>query len=259
MRARNAGITLRSSVEHQLGVRAHFLERMREHPQQQRFECLAGTEQADVRRRRRRQQSAQRVERLGANHRPIHAVGIVRRLRILRAEMRFHRRNPARVGLEREVHRARELRGERRAARLRRARDTSSGRSVGRCTARSAWTARDTPSGGPTRAPWSGCSRRLRTRCARCRAARPNRRRTRSARARTAGRRGRCPSAASRSRRRRHVAAELVEEQPAQRLRRSRIAREQRALDRLGQIGQREDRSIGVGEVRRERLRLRRS
>ena len=53
---------------------------MRAHPQQQRFEGLAGAEQPDVGRGRGRQQAAQRVERLGADHRAVHGVGIVRRL-----------------------------------------------------------------------------------------------------------------------------------------------------------------------------------
>ena len=37
---------------------------------------------------------------------------------------------------------------------------------------------------------------------------------------------------------------------------RPRVAREQRALDGLGQVGQREDRAVEVGEVRRERRAL---
>ena len=45
---------------------------------------------------------------------------------------------------------------------------------------------------------------------------------------------------------------ELVEKQTPQRLGRARVAREERAFDRLWQIRQREDRSVGVGEVRRE-------
>ena len=57
-------------------------------------------------------------------------------------------------------------------------------------------------------------------------------------------------------RRRADLAEELVEEQAPQRLRRARVAREQRALDRFRQVGQREDRAIGVGEVRRERARF---
>jgi catechol 2,3-dioxygenase-like lactoylglutathione lyase family enzyme len=48
--------------------------------------------------------------------------------------------------------------------------------------------------------------------------------------------------------------AELVEEQPPQRPRVARIAREQRALDRLRQVDEREHRPVQVGEVRREAL-----
>jgi hypothetical protein len=56
---------------------------------------------------------------------------------------------------------------------------------------------------------------------------------------------------------RRDLIEKLVEKQPAQRLRRARVAREQRALDRLGQVDEREHRLIEVGEVRRKRGRLR--
>jgi hypothetical protein len=45
---------------------------------------------------------------------------------------------------------------------------------------------------------------------------------------------------------------ELVEEQAAEGLRCPRVAREQGALDDLGQVGQCEDRAVEVGEVRRE-------
>jgi hypothetical protein len=46
---------------------------------------------------------------------------------------------------------------------------------------------------------------------------------------------------------------ELVEKQPAQRLRRPRIAREQRALDRFWQIDERENRLVRVREIWRNR------
>src|SRR2546428_5509144 len=42
---------------------------------------------------------------------------------------------------------------------------------------------------------------------------------------------------------------ELVEEETAQRLRRARVAREERALHDLGQVDEREDRAVEVGEV----------
>ena len=45
---------------------------------------------------------------------------------------------------------------------------------------------------------------------------------------------------------------ELVEEQPAQRARVARVAGEQRALDRLGQVDQREDGPVEVRDVRRQ-------
>src|SRR6185503_6718108 len=46
---------------------------------------------------------------------------------------------------------------------------------------------------------------------------------------------------------------ELVEKQPAQRLGRSGIPREERALHRFRKIDERKDRAIGVREVRRNR------
>ena len=101
--------------EHQLGVAAHFLQRMREHAQQQRFERLARSEQADVGSRRSRQQAAKRVERLGANHRPIDGVGVFRRLGMLRAEMLLHRGDPAGVCFEGAVEGADERLAKRRA------------------------------------------------------------------------------------------------------------------------------------------------
>src|SRR5207249_3720482 len=42
---------------------------------------------------------------------------------------------------------------------------------------------------------------------------------------------------------------ELVEKEPAQRLRRARVAREERALDDLGKIDEREHRAVEVGDV----------
>ena len=99
-------MTCRSSASISVRVRADFRERMREHPQQQRLVRLARSEQPDVRRRRRRQQPAERVERFRADDRPVDAVGIFRRLRIRRSEVRFQRRDPARVRVEGEVQRA---------------------------------------------------------------------------------------------------------------------------------------------------------
>ena len=45
---------------------------------------------------------------------------------------------------------------------------------------------------------------------------------------------------------------ELVEKQPAQRLGRARVPREERALDRFRQVGQRENVAVEIGEVRGE-------
>ena len=51
-----------------------------------------------------------------------------------------------------------------------------------------------------------------------------------------------------------HLADELVEKQPPDRFRRTRVARKERALHRLGKIPQREDRSIRIREVGFERV-----
>ena len=48
----------------------------------------------------------------------------------------------------------------------------------------------------------------------------------------------------------------LVEEEPAQRLRRARVAGEQRSLHDLRQVAQREHRSIEIREVRRQQAPL---
>ena len=61
----------RSSASIERGVVADFLQRMREHPQQQRFVRLTGAEQTHVGLRGRRQQAAQRIERLGADDRSV--------------------------------------------------------------------------------------------------------------------------------------------------------------------------------------------
>ena len=55
---------------------------------------------------------------------------------------------------------------------------------------------------------------------------------------------------------RRHRVGELVEEEPPQRAGVARIAGEQRALHRLGQVDEREHRAVEVGDVRREPLAL---
>ena len=93
---------------------------MRRHSQQQRLERLSAAEQSDVRGRSGRQQAAERVEGLGANRGPVHAVRVGGRFGIFRAEVRFHPRNPARVGRERGVERAHELVSHWRASDLRR-------------------------------------------------------------------------------------------------------------------------------------------
>ena len=115
----------------------------------------------------------------------------------------------------------------------------------------SASTARGTRRAAAAAGSSSAGSTSTRTRCARRRAARPSRRRSRG--------RSRSYSSAARSPSPRSIAGhfgqglgELVEEQAAQRARVARVAGEQRALDRLRQVDEREDRPVEVREVRRE-------
>ena len=64
---------------------------MRAHAQQERLEALACSVDADVRLRRRGQHAAQRVERLRADRRSMHAFGVLRRLAGTAREMPLHR------------------------------------------------------------------------------------------------------------------------------------------------------------------------
>ena len=243
----------RSSASIDARVVADFLQRMREHPQQQRLVRLARAEQTHVGLRGRRQQAAQGIERLGADDRSVDPLRVFRRLRILRAKVRFERGNPPRVGVECPIERVDEPCAERRAVQFRgNVILPPAVRSIG-VRARSASIARDTPSTVPTRAPWSGCSRRPRTPGGRSRAGRPNRRRTRPARGRTTRRRAASRSPPPAGSGGLHLRGELVEKQPAQRFRRARVSREQRALHRFRQVLQPEHRAIGVGEVRCQR------
>ena len=118
----------------------------------------------------------------------------------------------------------------------------------------SAWTARGRRPGAGAAGPSSGRWRSTRRRCARRRAGRSSRRRSRRRSARRSPPRGR-PRRCRTSPRRRRLAervGELVEEQPPQRSLVARVAREQRALDRLGQVDEREDGLVEVREVRLE-------
>jgi hypothetical protein len=55
---------------------------------------------------------------------------------------------------------------------------------------------------------------------------------------------------------RRQGVGELLQEQPPQRAGIARVAGEQRPLHRLGQVDQREDRTVEIGDVRREPVAL---
>ena len=115
----------------------------------------------------------------------------------------------------------------------------------------SAWTARGRRPGAGAGGPSSGRWRPTRRRCARRRAGRPSRRRSRGRSARRARPRAR-PRRRPRRRPPGQRVGELVEEQPPQRARIARVAGEQRALDRLRQVDQREDRPVEVRDVRRQ-------
>ena len=164
-----------------------------------------------------------------------------------------HARQRGRVGLEQLVHRRLVLR--------RRARRRGSSGSRRRASARrrrcSAWTARGRRRGAGAGAPSSGRSRPTRRRRARRRAGRPSRRRSRrrcARRARAARRALVAVPGDARAAPRQRV-GELVEEQPPQRALVARVAREQRALDRL-RAGSRARTPARRGSSRAARARL---
>ena len=240
--------------QHEVRMRAHLFDRVGEHSQEERFERLTSAEEADIRRGRRRQESTKRVERFRADHRSINAVRIGWRLGILRAEVRLHRRNPSRIGLERVIHHPGELGCERRPCdfgrhvilpapvRPIRVGDISRGLfEVGH---------QATPLedlGQNIGGAFAGdvdaaqlCDRIVSVL-------------VEDARIQPVGAVG-ADGRESRLVKGLNVAPKLVQKEAPQRLGRSRVAREHRALDRFGQVDQREDRPIGVGEIRSQRL-----
>ena len=76
--AQKARDHLAQLVQHEVGVLPRLGQRVRPHPEQQRLETLAGAVDPHVRRRRRRQDAADRVERLGAGRRPVDELAVVR-------------------------------------------------------------------------------------------------------------------------------------------------------------------------------------
>ena len=237
-------------------ARAHFLERMREHAEQQRFERLAGSEQSDVRGRRSGQQPAKRVQRFCADDRLVHAVRVLRRLRIAGAEMRLHRRNPSRVGGERGVERADEQIPPRRSTQFcRHVVLPLPVRAIRiRHVPRRLFEVRHQASpledfGQNVRHAFAGDvgAAELRDGIVAVLTQDP---RVQSVRA----------VAAHRGLRRERTAIELteklVEEQSADRLGRARVAGEERSFHGFRQVRQREDGPIDVGEERCERARL---
>ena len=109
-------MTLRSSVEHQLGVGARFGQRVGAHAQQQRLERLAGAVDADVRERRRGQHAAHRVARLGLDRLLVDEVGVAGLLRVPLARPVHESRQARRVRVEERVEVGDVARAERRLA-----------------------------------------------------------------------------------------------------------------------------------------------
>ena len=97
-------MTLRSSVEHQPGVRPRLGQRVGPHAQQQGLVGLAGAVDAEVRQRGRRQDPAQGVEGLGPDGLPVHEVGVARVLRVDLAEEVDEDGHQLGVGVEEPVH-----------------------------------------------------------------------------------------------------------------------------------------------------------
>ena len=91
---------------------------MRAHPEQQRLERLAGAVDADVRDRRRGQDAAHRVARLGLDRLLVDEVGVARVLRVAVARPLHHRRQQIAVRVEQRVHLADVARAEPRLAQL---------------------------------------------------------------------------------------------------------------------------------------------
>ena len=240
--------------EHLAGARTDLGERARAHPQEQRLEGLAGAVDADVRLRRRRQHAAQRVERLGADGRPVDAVRISRRLRIPALEVFLHRRDPFRVPLERVVHRAHVAVAQRAPFELRRdvippaaVQPIRVGHVAGRLLEVRHQPAPLEHFRQDVRHVFAGDVRAAEL-CDRVVAVLVE-----HARVQLLGARDRrAPAGRLPGLRRADLVGEFVEEQAAQRLGGSRVPREQRPFHGLGKIDEREDVAIEVGEVRRE-------
>ena len=240
-------------LEQQAGHLARFGQRMGPHAQQQHLAGLAGAVDSHVGPGCGRQEAAQRVERLGADHRAVDRVRIRGGPRVPRAEVLLQRPDPARVGLERPIER----RLERPAVRvvLQLGRDDVLPASAGpvgvRHVAGRLLQVRHQPAAlehlrEDVRHALAGDVRaaELRHRVVAVLLEHPAVQPLGAFAARLAAGAGRVPAGA---------VEEFVEEEAPQRLRGARIPREERPLDRLGKVGQREDRPVRVAEAGRQR------
>ena len=107
--------------EHHVRVVTGLGQWVRAHAQQQLLVGLAGPVHPDVRQRRRRQESAQGVERLGAGRLAVHEVAVPCVLREALGHPGLHAREQRAVGVEHPVHLADEARPVRRVEDLGRA------------------------------------------------------------------------------------------------------------------------------------------
>jgi hypothetical protein len=236
--------------EHEVGVGPGLGQRVRAHPQQQGFVGLAGAVDADVGQGRRRQDAADRVERLGPDGLAVDEVAVARLLGEAVAEEVDHGGRHLGVGVEQPVEVADEPEAQRAGEDL--------GRPVEAVAAVEAAVVVDVPGRllevGHQPTPLEHLRQQVRRLLARevdaaqlgdrvvavleedlvvelLGPVEPDRGVDRGV-----------PRDVE-------VADELVEEQAAQALGRARVPGEQRTLDDLGQVHQREDRAVEIGEV----------
>src|SRR5438093_1883943 len=225
------------------------------HPEQELLVALAGPVDAHVRCRRRGQEAAEGVEGLGADGHPVDALGLGRVARELPLEERAKLREPDPVDVEATVER-RDVALAQRPGEL--GRDVVAIGSLRLVVVGNV--ARRLLEIGHETAPLEDLGQEVRGALARqVHAAELSHRVVAvldehalvellgPSRAGVGVRR-----AAARGRREAAGAEEFVDEEAAERLRRARIAREQRAFHDLGQVDEREDGAVEVGDVRRE-------
>ncbi len=106
--------------EHQVRIRARLGQRVRAHAQEQLLVGLARPVDPDVRQRRRRQEAAERVERLGTRRLPVDEVAVTRLLGKSLGDPCLHHRQQLAVRVEDPVHLPHVARAVRRLEDLRR-------------------------------------------------------------------------------------------------------------------------------------------